>query len=80
MKKILISTVTVIGFASAAMAFEAGMDADEDGVLSEAEMAAAYPGITREILDAVDTDSDGNISLEEWTIAVESGLLGFFKP
>lgn len=76
MKKILISTVAIVGFASAAMAFEAGMDADEDGVLSEAEMVAAYPDLTREILDAVDTDNDGNVSLEEWTIAVESGLLG----
>ncbi len=76
MKKILISTVAVIGFAGAAMAFEEAMDTDNDGVLSEAEMVAAYPNITREILDAVDTDSDGNISLEEWTVAKESGLLG----
>lgn len=76
MKKILISTVAIIGFASAALAFEEAMDTDNDGVLSEAEMVSAYPDITREILDAVDTDSDGNVSLEEWTIAKESGLLG----
>jgi len=76
MKKILISTVAIIGFASAALAFEEGTDTDNDGVLSEAEMMAAYPDITRELLDAVDTDNDGNVSLEEWTIAKESGLLG----
>ena len=75
MKKILISTVTIIGFASAALAFGEGMDADNDGVLSEAEMVAAYPAITQEVYDAVDTNSDGNISLEEWTVATESGLL-----
>ncbi len=76
MKKIIISTVAFIGFAGAALAFDEGMDADNDGVLSEAEMVAAYPDLTREILDAVDTDNDGNVSLEEWTIATESGLLG----
>ncbi|MCF6304915.1 MAG: EF-hand domain-containing protein [Rhodobacteraceae bacterium] len=76
MKKILLTSVTILGFASAALAFDEGMDADNDGVLSESEMVAAYPDLTREILDAVDTDNDGNVSLEEWTIATESGLLG----
>ena len=75
MKKILISTVTIIGFASAALAFGEGMDADNDGVLSEAEMVAAYPDITQELFDAVDTDRDGNVSLEEWTVATETGVL-----
>lgn len=75
MKKIFISTVAIIGFASSVMAFGEGMDADSDGVLSEAEMVAAYPDITQEIWDAVDTNSDGNISVEEWTAATESGLL-----
>ncbi len=75
MKKIMISTVTIIGFASAALAFGEGMDTDNDGVLSQAEMVSAYPDITQEIFDAVDTNQDGNISLEEWTIATETGVL-----
>ena len=75
MKKILISTATIIGFATTALAFGEGMDADNDGVLSEAEMVAAYPDITQELFDAVDTNSDGNISIEEWTVATETGVL-----
>jgi len=75
MKKFLISTVMIVGAASTAMAFGEGMDADNDGVLSEAEMVAAYPDITQEIFDAVDTNHDGNVSLEEWTIATETGVL-----
>jgi len=75
MKKILISTVMIVGFASTAMAFGEGMDTDNDGVLSQAEMVAAYPEITQEIFDAVDTNHDGNVSLEEWTMATETGVL-----
>ena len=75
MKKILISTVTLIGFASSAMAFEEGMDADNDGVLSEAEIVVAYPNITQEVFTAVDTNGDGSISIDEWTAATESGIL-----
>ncbi|MEE9453943.1 MAG: hypothetical protein V3V13_06130 [Paracoccaceae bacterium] len=75
MKNVLIATITTLSFATTALAFEEGVDADGDGMLSAAEMVAVYPNITEEVYAAVDTDGDGAISEEELAAAIEKGLL-----
>jgi Ca2+-binding EF-hand superfamily protein len=75
MKNVLIAAIATLGLATAAVAFEEGVDADGDGVLNASEMVAAYPTITNEVYSAIDTDGDGNISEEELEAAITAGLL-----
>lgn len=75
MKRILIATIATLGFATSALAFDDGFDADGDGFLSAAEMIAVYPNITAEMFNAVDTDADGLVSEEELALALENDLL-----
>ncbi|MCF6272978.1 MAG: EF-hand domain-containing protein [Rhodobacteraceae bacterium] len=75
MKKVLITTAAVLSFATAAMAFEQGMDTDGDGVLNFNEMLAAFPELTQENFTAIDTDEDGVINTAEWMAAKDAGIL-----
>ena len=64
--------------ASAGVAYAASfeeVDANGDGMITPDELAAAYPDAGEDAVAAIDADSDGQISEEEHTAAVEAGLL-----
>ena len=75
MRNVIIATVSILGFATSAMAFDEGVDADGDGMLSAAEMVAVYPTITEAQFQAIDVDQDGFVSEEELATALEEGVI-----
>lgn len=75
MKKVLIGLVGLGMMTGAAMAAVADLDSDGDGVVSFTEMLAQYPTLTEEGFGAVDTNGDGVVDEEEFTAAVEGGLI-----
>ncbi|WP_135506367.1 EF-hand domain-containing protein [Roseovarius aestuariivivens] len=50
-------------------------DTDGNGSYSMDEVAAAYPDLTEEDYAEIDLDASGDVSAEELTTAMESGLL-----
>jgi len=71
MKKIIISTLVVLGLSTAAFAQDAVLDfatvdADASGDISLEEATAAWPGLTEEIFKGADLDTSGSISAEEF--------------
>ncbi|WP_112321657.1 EF-hand domain-containing protein [Oceanibium sediminis] len=79
MKKPLILTggvaATVLVLAGAAFADFETADADASGGLNAEELVAAFPDATEETFAAVDTNADGVVDAEEYTVALEAGLL-----
>ena len=70
MKKIVLSTLVVLGltgtaFAQAATDF-ATVDADASGAVSLEEAQLAWPDLTAESFAAADTDGNGELSAEEY--------------
>lgn len=51
------------------------MDTDQDGLYSLTEMLTEYADLTQEDYDALDTNADGAIDVEELAAAIESGAL-----
>ncbi|WP_323764338.1 EF-hand domain-containing protein [Marinovum sp.] len=72
-------TLTLAGFvlavASPALAQTDVVDSDGDGTYSMAELQAAYPEMTAEDFGRADVDQSGDVSPDELTIAIETGLL-----
>ncbi|KKC35083.1 hypothetical protein WH87_18225 [Devosia epidermidihirudinis] len=70
MKKILLSSLVVLGLSSAAFAQAATdfatVDADASGGVSFSEAQAAWPDLTQEAFTAADTDGNGELSAEEY--------------
>ena len=75
MKKILISGVC-LAIAGAAWAQVMVEDSDGDGVYSAAEIRAAYPDVTDDLLVQIDVNEDGFIDPDELAAAANLGLLG----
>lgn len=74
MKKIVLSTLVVLGLSSAAFAQAATdfatVDADASGGVTLAEAQVAWPELTEEAFTAADIDANGELSAEEYvTIA-----------
>lgn len=53
----------------------ADLDSDGDGVLSLAELQAAYPVLTEDGFASIDANADGVVDDAELTAAVEGGAL-----
>lgn len=70
MKKIVLSTLVVLGLSSAAFAQSAtdfaAVDADASGAVSLEEAQAVWPDLTAEAFAAADTDANGELSVEEY--------------
>lgn len=74
MKKIILSSLVILGLTGAAFAQDAAMpdfvtlDLDASGGLSLAEVQAALPDTTQEQFTAVDVDANGELSTEEFVV------------
>lgn len=69
-----IPLILAAAFAGTA-AIAAVEDADGDGMISFAEVIAAYPAVTEETFTELDTDGDGMLTPEEVAAAEAAGLL-----
>jgi len=74
MKKIILSSLVVLGLSSAAFAQAAtdftSVDADASGGISYTEAVAAWPDLTQEAFAAADVDGNGELSAEEYDALV----------
>ena len=71
MKKIILSSLVVLGLSTAAFAQAAApdfatIDADASGGVSLAEAQVALPDLTEEAFTAADLDANGELSAEEF--------------
>lgn len=70
MKKIILSSLVVLGLSGAAFAQAAtdfvSVDTDANGSVSLAEAQVAWPDLTEEAFTAADIDASGELSLEEY--------------
>ena len=60
---------------SFALAQEEGLDGDGDGLVSLAEVQAAYPDVTEQDFTQADGDGDGQLNEDELSMAFMLGLL-----
>ncbi len=78
MKKIVLSTLVVLGLTGAAFAQEAtdfvAVDTDASNAVSFEEAQVAWPDLTVQAFAAADTDGNGELSAEEY------GLLASAAP
>ena len=74
MKKIILSSLVVLGLSSAAFAQAAtdfaSVDTDVSGGVSLAEAQLAWPDLTEEAFVAADIDANGELSAEEYDALV----------
>lgn len=74
MKKIILSSLVVLGLSTAAFAQTAtdlvAVDTDASGTVSFAEATVAWPDLTQEAYDAADLDTSGDLSAEEYDALV----------
>jgi hypothetical protein len=74
MKKIIVSSLVVLGLSTAAFAQAAtdfaSVDTDLNGSVSLTEAQVAWPDLTEEAFTAADTDANGELSAEEYDALV----------
>lgn len=74
MKKIVLSSLVLLGLSGAAFAQAAtdfaSVDTDANGSVSFAEASLAWPDLTQDGFNAADTDGNGELSLEEYDALV----------
>ncbi len=74
MKKIIVSSLIVLGLSTAAFAQAAtdfaSVDTDVSGGVSLAEAQVAWPDLTEEAFTAADTDASGELSAAEYDALV----------
>lgn len=74
MKKIILSSLVVLGLSTAAFA-QAGtdfatVDADASGGITFEEAVVAWPDLTQDAFTAADIDANGELSAEEYDALV----------
>tara|TARA_R110002124_G_scaffold109676_4_gene262775 strand:- start:1922 stop:2173 length:252 start_codon:yes stop_codon:yes gene_type:complete len=76
MKKIVLSTLVVLGLSSAAFAQTAtdfvSVDTDASGGVTMEEAQVAWPDLTVEAFAAADTDGNGELSAEEYGLLISA--------
>lgn len=72
---VLIASGVIASAGAAYAASFVDLDADGDGVITQEELAAAYPEMGEDAMAAVDANGDGQISEDEHAAAVDAGLL-----
>lgn len=74
MKKIVLSSLVLLGLSGTAMAQAAtdfaSVDTDANGGVSLVEAQVAWPDLTQEAFTAADTDANGELSAEEYEALV----------
>ena len=79
MKKIVLSSLILLGFSGAAMAQaatdSASVDTDANGGVSLVEAQVAWPDLTQEAFTAADTDGNGELSAEEYDALVAAAAV-----
>lgn len=74
MKKIILSSLVVLGLSTAAFAQAATdfatVDADASGGITLVEAQAAWPDLTEDAFNAADADGNGELSAEEYDALV----------
>lgn len=74
MKKIILSSLVVLGLSSAAFAQAATdfatVDADVSGGVSYEEALVAWPDLTEDAFKSADADANGQLSAEEYDALV----------
>ncbi len=74
--RILAIAIATALFAVPAVALTVSdVDTDGDSLISFAEMAVSYPGLTEEAFADVDTSDDEFVDEDELAAALESGLI-----
>lgn len=73
-KPILLATA-IGGIVFANAAFAHGMDTDQDGLYSLAEMRTEYSNLTEEQYAELDTNKDEAVDVDELTAAIADGIL-----
>ncbi|MGV8853536.1 MAG: hypothetical protein ACOH2L_02715 [Devosia sp.] len=76
MKKIILSTLVVLGMSGAAFAQTATdfvtVDTDASGSVSFEEAQVAWPDLTTESFATADTDANGELSAEEYALILST--------
>jgi len=76
MKKIVLSSLVLLGLSTAAMAQAATdfttVDTDASGAVSLAEAQIAWPDLTEEAFAAADLDGNGELSADEYATLLDS--------
>lgn len=79
MKKIIASSLIVLGLSTAAFAQAAtdfaSVDTDVNGGVSLAEAQVAWPDLTEEAFTAADIDASGELSAEEYDALVAAAAV-----
>ncbi len=75
MKSITFSCVVALGLVMGQAAFAQPVDANGNGTFSIEEIATAYPGITVNAFNVLDTDESGELSTAELAAAYQKGIL-----
>lgn len=74
MKKIIVSSLIVLGLSGAAFAQAAtdftSVDTDVNAAISFEEASLAWPGLTKDAFDAVDLDQSGDLTAAEYDALV----------
>jgi hypothetical protein len=73
--KLMTPMALLAAFAVPAMAQDAAIDIDGDGMYSIAELQAVMPEMTEEEFVILDVTGDGLLDADEIAVAVEAGLL-----
>ncbi len=75
MKTITMTIAALTLVATSVLAQSEPMDTDANGTFSLEELMAAYPELSQDTFEAMDTNADGAVDAGELIVAQEGGLV-----